>query len=222
MNTLDYSNEQDLISIRSTLSFGKVNYLTLGSGSPDELYIVISDPSALGPLEQDQNMFASSSSSPLDVHPALIRMSFKDIKPERQTPTFVIPVGRMCQIFMPYGRSDLKTMEMVVGLLKDNTAPMEDFYLSAWRSIYGIISNTSDLPDHAPETQAYIKEIASKLAKGSQIADLRMDQELERHRCEAWRAVLQEPRSFRDTNYVVVVDAVDPNHSVWLIRSVLD
>lgn len=154
----------------------------------------------------------------MDVHPALIRMSFKEIKAERQTPTFVMPVGRMCQILMPYGRSDLKTMEKVAGLLKDNTAPIEDFYLSAWRSIYGITSTASALPDHTPGTQAYIKEIASKLAEGSQIADLRKDQELERRRCEAWRAVLRDPRSFRDTTYVVVVDAVDPNHSVWLIR----
>lgn len=209
-----------MISIRSALSFGRVNYLTLGSGSwSNDLYIVISDPAALGPLEQNQNMFvASSSSSLMDVHPALIRMSFKDIKPDRQTPTFVMPIGRMCKILKPDGRPDLETMEKVAGLLKDNTAPIEDFYLSAWRSIYGITSNAGALPDHAPGTQAYIKEIASKLAEGSQIADLRKDQELERRRCEAWRAVLRDPCSFWDTTYVVVVDAVDPNHPVWLIR----
>lgn len=217
--TLNYSSEQDLISIRSALSFGRVNYLTLASDSHrGDLYIVISDPTALGPFEQDQNMFGSSSSSLMDVHPALIRLSFKNIKPDRPTPTFVMPVGCVFKILNPYGRPDLKTMEKVAELLKKDIAPVEDSSLSAWRSIYGISSNTNAMPDHAPETQAYIKEIAIKLAEGSQIADLRKDQEVERRRCEAWRAVLRNPRSFQDTNYVVVVDAVDPNHPVWLIR----
>lgn len=172
--------------------------------------MVISDPAALGPLELDRN---------IDVHPALLRLSFKDIKPDRPIPTFVMPVGRMLQIPDPYGRPDLDTMEVVGDLLRDNTGPIEDFYMSAWRSIYGIPSKANALPDHALRTQAYIKEIATKLAKGLQIADLRKDQDLEGLRNKAWRAVLDDPRSCRDTNYVVVVDAVDPNHPVWLIRS---
>ncbi|KAI9893347.1 MAG: hypothetical protein M1814_006643 [Vezdaea aestivalis] len=205
-----------------------------------DLYVVISDPAALGSLEQDQTMFGSSSSSRVDVNPALIRLSFEDIKPDRPAPTFVLPIGRMVVIFDPYGRRDLmmdrasrqdleimdsdgrhdlKIMEEVDGLLKGNTAFVEDFSLSAWRSIYGITSNTSAMPIHAPETQTYIKEIATKLAKGSQIAGLRKDQDLEQRRCEVWRAMLRQPHSFQDTSYVVVVDAVDPHHPVWLIRS---
>lgn len=163
-------------------------------------------------------MFGASSSSRMDVHPALIRLSFRDIKPDRPAPTFVLPVGRMVRIWEPYKRTDLEIMKKVDELLKDNTASIEDFSLSAWRSIYGITSDASTVPDHAKGTQAYIKEIATKLAKGSRIDDLRKDQDLERRRCEAWRAVLRDPNSFTDTTYVVVVDAVDPSHPVWLIR----
>ena len=180
---------------------------------------MISDSAALSPLGRGQDAFGSSSSSPIDIHPALIRFSFKDIKPDRPVPTFVLPVGRVVKIFYPYGRRDLDIMTGVDRLLKDkNTASIKEFSLSAWRSIYDIASNTSAAPDHAVGTQAYIKEITTKLANDLWIAHLIKGQDLERLRCEAWRAVLRKPSSFWDTAYVAVVDTTDLDHLVWLIR----
>ena len=77
-------------------------------------------------------------------------------------------------------------MKGVDSLLKgNNIASIEGPSLSVWRSIYGIASDASVVPDYAPETQASIKETPTKLAEGLWIADLIKDQNLEGLRWEA-------------------------------------
>ena len=216
---LDYGSIPEVVDIRSALSFGEVDYITLYTeGNADHFYIVTSDPSALGPVQQPENAPPSLFSGSITTHPALIRLSFENLDSDRPVPSFVLPIGRMLTIFKPYGIADCDVMQQVADMRVKNSKSVEEFAVDAWRSIYAIGSDASFQPHHAAATIAYAKEIASKLDAGLEPSALGHDQDIERCRCEAWRAILQTPRSFKVTEYAVVVDAVDQHHPVWLVR----
>ncbi|KAF7507377.1 hypothetical protein GJ744_010694 [Endocarpon pusillum] len=217
---LDYSSIPEVVDIRSALSFGEVDYITLateGTHGHDNFYIVKSDPSALGPVQQPEKAPPLSSGN-ITTHPALIRLLFENLDSNRPVPSFVLPIGRMLRIVKPYGVVDSDVMQQVADIYVKNSKSLEEFALDAWHSICPISSEAEFRPHRDAAIITYVKEIASKLDAGLEPSALGHDQDIERCRREAWRAISQNPRSFLVTEYAVVVDAVDQHHPVWLVR----
>jgi hypothetical protein len=69
-----------------------------------------------------------------------------------------------------------------------------------------------------PLKEAYTQRLFNIL-KGN-IHDPQISREtLEKKRRELWHEVMQTSRNFRDTAYVVVIDAITPGHPVWIVES---
>ena len=236
----------------------------------DHLFIVTSDPAALGPHTQTlvKNAPLSTSFDDTKVHPALISLSVNegDFSHTVPVPNFVLPVGRLLRIdraalhsvLEPLTRSSGMWLMMIIIL---DPPPQEWSRLtemlfdpdqgSSWlteilsdldQEMSLLTKTISDQDEWELETRStetrstldqqrirniyscmkigreFLNKILSRRMAGLNHYELKRGPFMEQYRREFWQAVLQVPEFFRDTNYVLVVDAVEPSHAFWLIH----
>lgn len=76
-----------------------------------------------------------------------------------------------------------------------------------------LLSSTLELTRNLPHSDMpilveYLEAISSKRKAGLEPSKIRRCASIERSRQKLWQHYLQVPRAFRDTKYLVVVDAV--------------
>ena len=243
LSTVQFSDALATTNLRSALSFKEVDYLLLAADEPgDSMWIITSDPSALRVEEAEPLVQPSlTTANQLEIHPALISLSSSGTNDPNShgSTTLVLPVGRLLHgkpkdlldDILDDIRNDISQDTLLDGeaIRKDSlgkgTLPTPIKHIQNLLNDVPALIDYLELPNSemATLTNVFEHSLLFNVERGQAFWNRDQDDKgreiLEKKRRELWHDITKTSKNFKETGFVVVVDAITSGHPIWIIQS---